>query len=250
MALDFNGTTQHLLRASTPITAVPITMFGRYRFDTALSEGQEAVVLSLTDHDAVQEFTIEVGRNGGVDSAIAMAYSGASGGYAISSASPTINTWENVCGVYSATNSRKVYLNGGSTGTDTTSLTPSGISHIYVGATSSASSIIKPFNGALADLAIWSIALNDSEIAALNKGLSPLLIRPTSLVFYAPIIRGLNDFRGGILTNVNTATAFAHPRLILPKGYNNDMVPSAVAASNLVKDIIDAESGFVPFARA
>lgn len=231
MALDFNGTTQHLLRASTPITAVPLTMFGRYRYDTAIADEAEHTVLSLTDHDAQQEWTLEIGRTGGVDYGIAMVNSGGTVGFALSSAAPTINTWQNLTGVYSANNSRTVYLNGGSSGTDTTAATPSGISHIYVGATSSSSSIIKSFNGAIADTAIWNVALNTSEIAALNAGYSPALIRPSALVYYQPLIRELNDLRGAIFTNVNTATAFAHPRVIMASGGKSFAVPSAVAAN-------------------
>lgn len=231
MALDFNGTTQHLLRASTPITAVPLTLAGRYRFDTAMSEGQEETILSLTDHDAQQEWTLEIGRNGGVDYTIAMVNSGGTVGFALSSVAPTINTWQTAIGVYSANNSRTVYLNNGSSGTDTTTATPSGISHVYIGATSSSSSIIKPFNGALADLAIWNVALSTEERAAYNAGYSPLLIRPASLLLYVPSIREVNDYKGGIFTNVNTATAFAHPPVIMPGGIETPFVAAGAAAS-------------------
>ena len=231
MAFEFNGTNQHLLRSSTPITAVPLTMFGRYRYDTAIADDAEHTVLSLADHDAQQEFTIEIGRTGGVDYAIAMINSGGTVGFALSSVAPTINTWQNICGVYPTTSSRTVYLNGGSSGTDTTSVTPSGISHIYVGATSSSSSIIKSFNGAIADTAIWNVELNTSEIAALNAGYSPLLIRPSALVYYQPLIRELNDYRGAIFTNVNTATVFDHPRIIMPGDQYGLAVPAAVASA-------------------
>lgn len=250
MALDFNGSSQHLLRASTPITAVPLTMFGRYRYDTAISEGAEHTILSLTDHDAQQEFTIEIGRNGGVDYAIAMINAGGTVGFALSTTPPVINTWENLVGVYPATNSRTVYLNGGSSGTDTTNATPSGISHIYIGATSSSSSIIKRFNGAIADTAIWNVELNAAEIAALNAGFSPAFIRPSALVHYNPLIREINDQRGGLFTNVNAATAFPHPRIIYPANYKVAPVGGVfVPPSASLKDMIDAESGIIPFAR-
>lgn len=231
MALDFNGSSQHLLRASTPVTAVPFTLFGRYRYDTAIADEAEHTILSLTDHDAQQEWTLEIGRTGGTDYGIAMVNSGGTVGFALTSAAPTINTWQNLTGVYSANNSRTVYLNAGSSGTDTTAATPSGISHIYVGATSSSSSIIKRFNGAIADTAIWSVALNSSEIAALNAGFSPALIRPTSLVHYQPLIREINDLRGAAFTNVNTATAFDHPRVIMPSNPCEMAVPSAAVAN-------------------
>ena len=231
MALDFNGTTQHLLRASTPITAVPFTLAGRYRYDTAIVEGAEHTILSIADHDAQQEFTLEIGRNGGVDYTITMLNSGGTVDFALSTTPPVINTWETAIGVYTANNSRTVYRNNASSGTGTATITPSGLSHVYIGATSSSSSIIKPFNGALADLAMWNVALDASERAAYNAGVSPLLIRRSSLQLYVPGIREVIDHRGGVFTNVNTATAFPHPRVYMPSSYYDLSVPSAVVAS-------------------
>jgi hypothetical protein len=70
------------------------------------------------------------------------------------------------------------------------------------------------FDGKVAEAAIWSAALTDAEVASLGKGVSPRLIRPQSLVFYAPLIRNLVDVRGGrTLTNNNTATVATHPRV-------------------------------------
>lgn len=42
-------------------------------------------------------------------------------------------------------------------------------------------------NGQLAEFGIWSVALTSEEIAALASGANPFSIRPTSLVFYAPL---------------------------------------------------------------
>ena len=54
--------------------------------------------------------------------------------------------------------------------------------------------------------------------ASLAAGVCPLLVRPTSLVFYAPLVRTLTqDIRGGLtLTNTNTVTVGDHPRIIYP----------------------------------
>jgi hypothetical protein len=39
-------------------------------------------------------------------------------------------------------------------------------------------------------------------------------VRPQSLVFYAPLVRDLQDVRGGLtITNNNGATVAAHPRV-------------------------------------
>jgi hypothetical protein len=68
--------------------------------------------------------------------------------------------------------------------------------------------------GQIAEVGIWSAALTDAEIVSLAKGMTCNLVRPQSLVFYAPLIRNLQDVKGGLtLTNNNTATVFNHPRV-------------------------------------
>lgn len=213
MALDFNGSTQYLRRTSTPITGQPITLCAWYRYDTAIGAEAELAVLGITDADAAQEMTIEIGNTGGTDYAIAMINAGGTVGFAVSSTPPTINTWQHLLGTYSSTSRRDVYLNGSNVGNDTTSATPSGISDIMIGAISSSSSIIKYFNGAIAEAAAWSVVLSAAEITSLSKGISPLKIRPQSLECYVPMIREVVDLMGGIFTNTNTAVAFPHPRM-------------------------------------
>lgn len=44
-----------------------------------------------------------------------------------------------------------------------------------------------PHDGLLCEIAIWDVALNDSELHALSRGVSPLLIRPANLKGYWPI---------------------------------------------------------------
>lgn len=71
------------------------------------------------------------------------------------------------------------------------------------------------FQGTIADAAIWSAALTNTEIASLAAGFTPDRIRPQSLQFYAPLVRDLVDVRGGrAITNVNSATVATHPRII------------------------------------
>lgn len=72
-----------------------------------------------------------------------------------------------------------------------------------------------PFDGLIAEVAIWNIALNASEIAALARGVSPLLIRRQNLQGYWPIW-GVGsperDYsgKGGHGTVTGTLTAARH----------------------------------------
>ena len=70
------------------------------------------------------------------------------------------------------------------------------------------------FNGQVAEVGIWNAALTQPEIASLAGGMTCDKVRPQSLVFYAPLVRNLQDVKGGLtITNNNTATVAAHPRV-------------------------------------
>jgi hypothetical protein len=69
-------------------------------------------------------------------------------------------------------------------------------------------------NGQVAEVGLYSAALTADEIASLSKGMTCDKIRPQSLVFYAPLVRDLQDTKGGrSITNNNAATVAAHPRV-------------------------------------
>jgi hypothetical protein len=70
------------------------------------------------------------------------------------------------------------------------------------------------FDGRIAEVGIWSAALTAAEVASLADGMTCDKVRPQSLVFYAPLVRDLQDVRGGLtITNNNSATVANHPRV-------------------------------------
>jgi len=70
------------------------------------------------------------------------------------------------------------------------------------------------FVGQIAEVGIWDVALTAAEIASLGKGITCDRVRPQSLKFYAPLIRNLQDVRGGVtITNNGGATVANHPRV-------------------------------------
>jgi hypothetical protein len=117
--------------------------------------------------------------------------------------------WNYVQGQTENATNRSVYLNGGNKASNTTSMTP-GATGIF---------IILPRLGTGgstdgAEAAIWDTHLNDDEVASLGKGFKPHRIRPQSLVFYAPLIRELQDVaRGRAIANNGGLTVLEHPRV-------------------------------------
>lgn len=73
---------------------------------------------------------------------------------------------------------------------------------------------LEHFNGDIANTAIWNTHLSEGELKALSNGFAPEMIRPQSLVFYAPLVRNLQDIKGGFsITNNNGATVANHSRI-------------------------------------
>ena len=73
------------------------------------------------------------------------------------------------------------------------------------------------FDGEVAECAIWDVGLTDEEVATFQAGVSPLLIRPQSLLFYVDLIRGARSDRIGnrAVTVSGTITDSPHPAGII-----------------------------------
>lgn len=143
--------------------------------------------------------------------------SGANQAWANIPFTPTANTWNHFAAstASASTNDFKIYANG-----------TQGINQITVNTLTSAitNAIVPQINGrngannlstfSAAEVGIWNAALTDAEVASLAKGMTCDKVRPQSLVFYAPLIRDLQDARGGLaITNNNGATVANHPRV-------------------------------------
>ncbi len=135
-------------------------------------------------------------------------------------------TWFHAAGVLVQSYDRRVYINGGSVGTDSTDVGPITPNRTSIAARYN-NTVGAFFDGSIADAAIWDAGLTAAEVGELAAGYSPLFVRPQSLVFYAPLVRGLQEPVGSLgLTNVNTATVAPHPRIILPKPRGRAWIPA------------------------
>ena len=127
----------------------------------------------------------------------------------------SLNTWQHCAGVFTTNSSRLVYLDGVAGTTNTTATSPSyGTPTIGIGARHNGT-VWGLFGDAnTAECGIWNVALTADEIASLADGMTCDKVRPNALVFYAPLIRNLQDVRGGLtITNNGGATVANHPRV-------------------------------------
>jgi hypothetical protein len=142
-------------------------------------------------------------------------------------------TWAHACAVFASSTSRTAYYNGGNAGSETTSVSPSP-TRFCIGVAEFTPGAGNYFNGDIAEVGVWSTDLSAAEVAMLGAGYSPMLVRPQSLVFYAPMFgRGgaagnEEDWSGGLVMTQNSSPAVTdHPRIIYPRRRSSIFVPSS-----------------------
>jgi hypothetical protein len=210
MAYEFNGSSQRLTPASVPVTAAPLTMACFFRAANITHRG--ALITLTANANNTNYFLLYAEGTVSGDPVRVLDRGGGSEVTASTTSGFTANTWHHACGVRSSSSNRTVYLDGGNSATNSGSATPAGLDQFNIGSFKAVAGNF--FNGQMAEVGIWNAALTAEEVASLAKGMTCDKVRPQSLVFYAPLVRDLQDVRGGLtITNNNTATVAVHPRV-------------------------------------
>jgi len=214
MAYNFNGTNQFLSMATTPVSSSPLT-FACW-FNSTNTTGIQALICVNVTANVDRHVLYARGDVAGdpvrmqsVDSLGAVGNADTTAGYSSS-------VWTHACGVVSSNTSRTAYLNGASSGTNSTTVSVGAPVQASIGAQrfSSFPTGASFTTGLIAEVGIWNAALTAAEIASLAKGMTCDKVRPQSLVFYAPLVRDLIDQKGGLtITNNNAATVANHTRV-------------------------------------
>jgi hypothetical protein len=204
MAFNFTATSsQYLSTASTPVSGSPMTFSALV--NPAMTGGQVVMSVGAT----AQRNQMQIQSDGVFIVAVGSLANGQT-----TSQLTTANVWQHVAGVFSSQTSRRTYLNGAAGTENTTNIgSQNTATDILIGARRN-TAIGNYFQGSIAEVGIWNVALTAAEIASLADGMTCDKVRPQSLVFYAPLVRSLQDVRGGLtITNNNTATVAVHPRV-------------------------------------
>jgi hypothetical protein len=140
-----------------------------------------------------------------------------SGGNSTATTSATIaaGAWTHAAAVFASSTSRSAYLAGANKVSNGSSSTPSGLSLSYIGGDPAGDYT----NGQIAFPAFWAAALSDADIASLAAGASPLLVQPSKLAAYIPLLgnspeNDLVSATGWTLTGAPPVAA--NPRIFLP----------------------------------
>jgi len=109
--------------------------------------------------------------------------------YAFGSGTYAANTWYTVVGRRKASSKIDCALNG-SFGSETTfTRSPTKVWDTTIIGRLGDSSPSNYSDADIAEAAIWNVDLDDAEVSAYNAGMSPVRIRPQSLVLYSQLIR-------------------------------------------------------------
>lgn len=210
MARSFNdASNQYLEVDSAVLTDEPITMACQFKSDDATTF---QTLMSIADKDVNTKWHKLILRGDMTGDPIhAGSWDGATSGFAITTWPYAAHVWHHACGVFAADNDRRVYIDGGSKGTNSNNVNVINLDTTAIGRLCRSSGG-QCMSGVIAEAAIWNVALTDDEVKSLSKGFTPLLVRPQNLVAYWPLIRtpDIDKVGGYDLTAYNNPGVVAH----------------------------------------
>jgi len=146
------------------------------------------------------------------------AYDDANGAQGYATATITSNTWQHIAFTKTSSSNRVIYVSGTPIQTNTATLSNGSTrTNIVINTNSGTGSAGSyPYDGAIAEVALWNVTLSSGELSSLANGISPLRVRPANLIFYAPLYdTGATSINmvGQVLGQTNPIAAVAHPRI-------------------------------------
>ena len=184
MARRFNDATPDFLRGGSPVViAAPFTVsvWARCSDDTA-----DRAVWWIGESTATDDFWGLRFNDTGSDHTIRFRIRDGVATDLETVATWTLNQWHHLCAIEAASNDHSLYLDGGNKVTSSTNRSPDDADRTTIGRFDD----LSPGNdmqGDIAHMAVWSVALTDSEVATLAAGSSPLRVRRNALIAYWPL---------------------------------------------------------------
>lgn len=212
MAYTSFSTSNYIFRLSTPITTVPFSISAWvYVTNDSLNNG----IVTLNSSTGIESAGISAEGNIANDPVNAYIVDNEGTTHTRSSSSFEINKWIHVCGVFSSSSNRTIYLNGVSSGTTTTTKNPVAFTLINIGVWKQGgnTTAYDPLNGRVSQVCIYNKALSDSEINSLAKGFSGRLVAPQNLKVFIPLTRGFSDYMGVSFSQQGTVSVIENPRV-------------------------------------
>jgi hypothetical protein len=188
MARDFPGSNSNYLSITNPagtldITGTALTIAAWVRVD-AFASASRAIASKYGSGTGDNQYILYVNSSGKLVCEV-----GDSGGVDRATGATTVTTsaWLHTVGRKNGVGASalQVFLNGVTDATASSNRSIQDTTDNFVIGNGQANAF--PFDGRIAEVALWNVALTAAEIAALAKGVSPLLVRPKNLAAYYPL---------------------------------------------------------------
>ena len=229
MARDFDeGTSQYLSNANAVVGAAPLTVCAW--FNVSSTDVDRRIFSIDDDGNPGEQFSLRLHSTATLR---CQAWDGAADCQAQATLGYSANTWQHGLGTITRSGGDytcNIWLDGANFGTYTNTLDVLAVTDTHIGATRP-SVAGQYMDGYLAEVAVWNVELTAADAAILATGLSPLTVRPQSLVAYWPLIGRTSpeiDIVGGYDMTLNAApTIAAHPPVMYPASPMMVHAPSA-----------------------
>jgi hypothetical protein len=187
MSYKKTNSNDYLYSTTRPVTAYPFTISIWFK-TPGVTNNQ---VLGAIDIPIASGYkilgTLEASGGVGSDPLRAYTYNGSSFGIAVTSSGFSANTWTHACGVFTSTTSRDAYIDGGSKGSDTTSIVGDSSDFVLTRRRRNAAVGDMDSNSFIAEVAVWDVALSEANIASLAGGTAASSVDSGNLIAYWPL---------------------------------------------------------------
>lgn len=177
-----DAASQYLESGQPPVTGPPFTLACWFNSDS-IALSQALMAIGQAASPAERYVLLAAGAAAGDPLQVQLQ----SGGTASTTTGYQANTWHHACGVFASSTDRRVYLDGGSKGSNTAAASASPPNTVTLGTRYAVAGRGQYLSGLIARAAIWSVALTDDEVALLATGVDPRTVRPDALLRYWPL---------------------------------------------------------------
>jgi hypothetical protein len=193
MARSFNGSTDIYCSTTDQPADVTLAIFASHNSTTSIAAAMEA---GRHDANDVGDILYFRGDTGGDPVQYRFSDGALGAGAANHGSAYSANTRYHLAAVGFGSNSHSIFRDGaGKVTNTTTTLAQGNKGRISIGCAYYNSAAADRLTGDCAMAGFWSTYLTDDEIVSLAKGFPPRRVRPQALVFYAPLVRNVFDWR-------------------------------------------------------
>lgn len=231
MSLVLNGSSQYAAKSALSLS-YPFTIAGWMKAD---SNSATQILASAEKHSNADYNVIQSAGSVSGDPIRVGTY-GTEWKLADTTSGYSTGTWTHFAGVWASDASRTSFIAGGSKGTNTESQTA--VAATFMVGAYKYGATAGHFDGKLAHIAVWSVALSDENIALLASGISPLSVDSAHLVSYWPLFDDANDDQGTNHLTVANSPSFDtddHPSVVVAYEDMAGTVSAASAVSGALK---------------